>query len=89
MISITEEEKYTKALDLMLEIGEFYKEDNWIFVKKYIIRYSHPSVRKILSTRNPVSKKHTLNDTEKSLIKDYFNVIGIKLKLYEEYKHKE
>ena len=86
---MTEEEKYEKALELMLEIGEYYKEDNWIFVKKNILRYSHPDVRTILNTRDPVSKKHTLNETEKRLIKEYSEKTGVNLVLYKKYRQKE
>tara|TARA_Y100000592_G_scaffold26616_1_gene42127 strand:+ start:128 stop:388 length:261 start_codon:yes stop_codon:yes gene_type:complete len=83
------EEKYNSLLELMYEIGEYYKEDNWLFVKKYIIRYSNPEARKILSTRHSYTKKHTLNENEIKLIKDYKDKMGIELVLYEKDKHKE
>jgi len=86
---MSEEEKYNKILNLMLEIGEFYKEDDWMFVKKYAIRYSHPNDKKILSTRHSYTKKHKLNDIEKRLIEDYYKSTNIKLELKEKDKHYE
>lgn len=86
---MTYEEKYNALLELMLEIGEHYKDDNWLFVKKYIIRYSNPKARKLLSTRHFYTKKHSLNDNEISLINDYEENTKVKLKLYEKDKHKD
>tara|TARA_Y100001958_G_C20690370_1_gene201044 strand:+ start:199 stop:477 length:279 start_codon:yes stop_codon:yes gene_type:complete len=86
---MSEEEKYNKILNLMLEIGEFYKKDDWMFVKKYAIRYSHPDDKKILSTRHSYTKKHKLNDVEKRLIEDYYKSTNIKLELKEKDKHYE
>ena len=86
---MTYEEKYNILLELMLEIGEYYKDDNWLFIKKYIIRYSNPEARKLLSTRHFYTKKHDLNKNEISLISDYEKNTSIKLKLYEKDKHVE
>ena len=85
----SEEEKYNNILELMLEIGEYYKENNWLFVKKYVLRYSNPEVRKLLSTRHHYTKKHTLNENEIKLIEDYYKKTNIKLELKEKDKHYE
>jgi hypothetical protein len=85
----TEEEKYKNILALMLEIGEYYKEENWLFVKKYVLRYSSPEVRTLFSTRHHYTKKHSLNNNEKKLIEDYYKETNIRLKLEEKYKHYE
>jgi hypothetical protein len=85
----TEEEKYNDILALMLEIGEYYKEDNWLFVKKYTLRYSNPEARKLLSTRHHYTKKHILNKNETKLIEDYYKKTNITLELKEKDTHYE
>lgn len=76
-------------IELLEEIIEFYKEDNWLIVKKYILRYSHPDIRKHFSTRHYKTKKHTLNCFEKSFICFCLNNYNLTLRLYEEDKHYE
>jgi hypothetical protein len=76
-------------VELLEEILEFYHEEDWLIVKKYILRYSHPDVRKYFSTRNQKSKKHCLNEFEKYLVsycKDNYNK---NLVLKEEDTHNE
>lgn len=85
---ISEDHK-EKIIDLLEELIEFYHEDNWLVIKKYILRYSHPDIRKYFSTRNFKTKKHTLNLFEKSFIKFCLNNYSLNLKLYEEDKHYE
>ena len=75
--------------ELIDEILEFYKDNNWLIVKKYVLRYSHPDIRKYFSTRNSKTKKHTLNDFEKQLIIYCNNIYGVQLILSEEDKHYE
>tara|TARA_Y100000287_G_C14118992_1_gene303974 strand:- start:440 stop:712 length:273 start_codon:yes stop_codon:yes gene_type:complete len=76
-------------IELLEELLDIYKEDNWLIVKKYIMRYSQPKIRKYFSTRNSQSYKHTLNDFEISLINYCSDNYDISLKLYEEDKHYE
>ena len=66
-----------KIIELIEELLEFYKEDDWLILKKYLLRYLHPDIRKYFSTRNSYTKKHKLNSFELSLI-EYIN---------SEYKH--
>lgn len=78
-----------KIIELLEEIIEFYKEDNWLTIKKYILRYSHPDIRKYFSTRHPKTKKHIINLFEKSFIDYCFKTYKIKFKLYKEDTHYE
>jgi hypothetical protein len=78
-----------KALELIGELFEYYKESNWLKVKKFLITYLHPSVRKNFSTRHPKTKKHTLNEFEKKIIKKCQNIYKRNIVLYEEDKHNE
>jgi len=83
-----EEKQIENILELLEELLEFYEGDNWLIVKKYILRYSRPECRKNFSTRHHKSKKHALNDFEKKLINYCQTNYNIKLKLYENDKHK-
>lgn len=74
--------------ELIDELFFYYEEDNWLMVKKYIVRYSHPDMRKLFSTRHPKTKKHKLNDVEKYLINKIKTKYNRELKLYEKDKHK-
>tara|TARA_B100000242_G_scaffold291674_1_gene265412 strand:- start:1080 stop:1352 length:273 start_codon:yes stop_codon:yes gene_type:complete len=78
-----------KALELIGELFEYYKGDNWLKIKKFLVTYLHPQVRKNFSTRNSKTKKHTLNEFEKSLIKKCQNIYKRKIILYEKDKHNE
>ena len=78
-----------KALELIGELFEYYKEDNWLKIKKFLVTYLHPDVRKNFSTRHPKTKKHSLNEFEKSLIKKCQNINKRNIVLYEKDKHNE
>lgn len=82
MIRVDEEVK-----ELVEELVEFYKGDDWIKVKKYILRYSHPDTRKNFSTRHEKTKKHTLNNFEINLINFIKSKYNIKLELKDKDKH--
>lgn len=83
------EEQKKEILELLDEIIPIYKENSWLKVKKYIVRYSKPTTRKLFSTRHAKSKKHTLNDFEKSLIDLINTVYKKKLILKKEDTHVE
>jgi len=57
-----------EILDLIEDLFEFYKDDDWLTVKKFLCRYLRPDLRKKFSTRNQKSKKHLLNNFEKLII---------------------
>ena len=76
-------------LELLDEILEYYSENNWLVVKKYVLKYSHPDLRKNFSTRHPKSKKHSINSFEKNIIKYCNNNYNINLVLRKEDTHEE
>ena len=82
-------EIHENILELMDEIADVYKENDWLIIKKYIVRYSRSELRKNFSTRHPKTKKHTINDFEKKLIDIYKQKYKIKLVLDESQKHVE
>jgi hypothetical protein len=83
------EEQKKEIMTLLEEIMPIYKENSWLKVKKYIVRYSKPTTRKLFSTRHVKSKKHSLNDFEKNLIDLINSVYKKELILKEEDTHVE
>ena len=53
---------------ILEEINCVYKEKDWLVVKKYILKSVSPQKRKNFSRRNYLSKKHSINNYEKTLI---------------------
>jgi len=78
-----------KILELIEELIEFYHDEDWLVVKKYLLRHAHPMIRKNFSTRHPKSKKHTLNEFEIELLKYCQEKFKVSLKLKEENTHYE
>lgn len=79
-------EEFEKVKYLLDEIGEFYKDNDWLVVKKYILRYLNPAIRKYFSTRHIKSKKHTINKFDQKAIDYYYQKFNIKLVLDESKK---
>lgn len=77
-----------KIIELLEDLNEYYKEDNWIVVKKFLLKYLHPDIRKNFTTRHHKTKKHSLNSFEKNIIQYYDDQFNVRLKLYEKDKHK-
>ena len=81
-----DKETKQKLEELITEIGEVYKGNDWLVVKKYILKFSSPKHRKFFSTRDYKSKKQTLNNFEISLIDFYENKSETRLYIDEEKK---
>ena len=75
-----------KAIELADEIGDVYQGNDWLVVKKYILKYLNPTYRRRFSTRDEKTKKHTINDFESSLIDYYQQQFNVRLELDEEKK---
>ena len=75
-----------KAIELADEIGDVYQGNDWLVVKKYILKYLNPTYRRRFSTRDKKTKKHTINDFESSLIDYYQQQFNVRLELDEEKK---
>jgi hypothetical protein len=73
-------------VELLDEIGELYEGHDWLLIKKYLLRYLNPSIRRNFSTRDPKSKKHIINLYEEGIIKLYYNKFNVKLVLDESKK---
>ena len=53
--------------------------DDWVTIKKIMLRSLHPDLRKSFSTRDPKTKEQSLNEFEKQLIIKYKEITGITL----------
>ena len=53
--------------------------DDWVTIKKQIMRGIPSQLRKNFSTRDPKTKEQWLNDFEKELITYYKEMTGVKL----------
>ena len=56
-------------------------EDNWMVVKKLLLRSLPPVLRKNFSTRHPKTKLQSLNEFERNLIDIYKGHTGIELRI--------
>lgn len=78
----------TKIIELLEDLSEYYKENDWLVVKKFLLKYLHPDLRKKFTTRHHKTKKHTLNDFENKVINYYYDRFNVRLELYEKDRHK-
>ncbi len=56
-------------------------EDDWMVIKKLLLRSLPPSMRKNFSTRHPKTKLQSLNEFERDLIDIYKGCTGIELRI--------
>ena len=55
--------------------------DDWVTIKKQIMKYLPPKIRKNFSTRDQKTKEQSINDFEKELINYYKGLTGVSLVL--------
>lgn len=77
------------VIELLEDLNEYYSDNNWLIVKKFLLKFLHPDIRKNFTTRNQKTKKHTLNNFEKEIIEYYYDRFDIRLELYEKDTHKK
>ena len=68
MLDLENKEHEESIVELLEELFDVYEGNDWLVVKKYVVRYSHPNIRKYFSTRNLKTRKHTMNAFEKKLV---------------------
>lgn len=83
------EDIHEDIIELLDEILQYYEENNWLVVKKYILKYINPELRKLFSTRHVKTKKHILNKFEKQIIIFCKHNYDIELVLQKEDEHNE
>ena len=75
-----------KAEELAEELGQFYQGNDWLVVKKYILKYLNPNYRRQFSTRDEKTKKHITNEFENKLIDFYEKKFNTRLVIKDEKK---
>ena len=68
--------KYMKVAFMILE-----ENRDWMDFKKIMLKSLPSKMRKSFSTRDPKTKKQSLNSFEREMINIYYNETGIELKL--------
>lgn len=71
-----EYKKYMKVAFMILE-----ENQNWMDFKKIMLKSLPSSMRKKFSTRDPKTKKQSLNNFEKEMIDTYYRETGVELRL--------
>lgn len=77
--------------DRIIYVSSFVQNttDDWVRVKTEIVKLFPPKERKLFTRRHYSTKKHSINDFEKEVIKFWKSQTGIELVLAEEDKHPE
>ena len=71
-----------EELTFLASIG--HTGDNWMMVKKHLLKSIPANMRTRFSTRDPKTKKQSLNSFEKNVIGVYESLTGTRLRLYNE-----
>ena len=74
---MTEEEAIDESLNFVARYAANISD--WITIKKELLKSLPPQYRKRFSTRDPVTKKQSMNDFEISLSKKWESITGKKL----------
>jgi len=74
---LTEEEAIDESLNFVARYTSSVSD--WITIKKELLKSLPPQYRKRFSTRDPVTKKQSMNDFEISLSKKWESITGKKL----------
>ena len=71
-----------RVLTEMAEIAPYLDDcDDWMVLKKLLLRSIPSEQRRLFSTRDPVTKKQSLNDFEMNIIEEYYKLTGVRLEL--------
>jgi len=74
---LSEEEAINESLNFVAKYAG--NVSDWVVVKKELLKSLPPQYRKRFSTRDPVTKKQSMNDFEISLTKKWESITGKKL----------
>lgn len=75
------DQSYLDILNDGLEIAARCEVDSWIDLKKILLLSLPPESRKHFSTRDSLTKKHSINDFEQNVIDIYYRKTGARLRL--------
>ena len=71
-----------KVTDQLDEISQYAGDcDDWMTIKKEVMKSIPSDFRKLFSRRDPITKEQVPNKFDLLVIEYYFNITGIKLKI--------
>ena len=70
-----------EVLHECLDIAQRCEVNSWVGLKKILLLTLPSEARKQFSTRDPYTKKHTVNDFERDVVDIYYKKTGVKLRL--------
>lgn len=68
------------VLEVLEEVSSYAGEcDDWVTVKREIMQRLNPRLRRLFSTRDPITKEQSMNDFEAFLSAKFYEHTGVKL----------
>lgn len=76
-VSETDPSGHAVILDVLREVFEYASQtDDWIVIKKEVLRALPARLRKHFSLRHPITKKQQTNDFERELAEEWSRMSG-------------
>ena len=71
-----------RVIEQIHEVSSYVDDcDDWVTIKKEIMKGIPSDLRKYFSRRDSLSKEQVPNDFDKSVIEYYFRLTGVQLKI--------
>jgi len=71
-----------KIVDQLIEVSQYAGDcDDWMIIKKEVMKSIPSSLRMLFSRRDPITKEQVPNDFDNLVIEYYFNITGTRLKI--------
>jgi hypothetical protein len=71
-----------KIIDQISLISQYAEDcDDWVTIKKEIMKSIPSQMRKLFSRRDPITKEQSPNEFDLAVIDYYYETTGIKLKI--------
>tara|TARA_B100000214_G_C23935052_1_gene612748 strand:+ start:172 stop:444 length:273 start_codon:yes stop_codon:yes gene_type:complete len=71
-----------KIIDQIQQVSIYAGDcDDWVTIKKEIMKSIPSDLRKLFSRRDPITKEQSPNSFDYAIIEHYFNLTGIDLKI--------
>ena len=68
------------VFDVLAEVAEYASDcDDWVTVKREIMQRLNPKMRRLFSTRDPITKEQSMNDFEVLLSDKFYEHTGTRL----------
>ncbi len=67
--------------EFAIRVGLECEVNTWLELKKILLVSLPPPQRRVFSTRDPKTKKQSINSFEKKLVNNYYSMTGIQLEV--------